>query len=162
MLKQITKETVLSKEFLNECFECDFENGLLYRNGKICGWEDHEYLRVSINNKKHYVHRIIWIMKYGYESNFIDHIDGNKKNNQINNLRDVSNIENTKNSKKNKNNKTGYTGVWFCKKSRKYHASIWDNYKKIHLGCFDNLNDAIAIRKQYDVKLNYHINHGRD
>jgi len=161
MLKQITKETVLSKEFLDKHFECDFENGLLYRNGKICGWEDHRYIRVAINKKKYYIHRIIWIMKYGYEPNTIYHIDGNRKNNNINNLRDVTCIENTKNSKLKKNNKTGYSGVWFCESSKRYHSSINDNKKKIHLGCFENLSDAIAIRKAYNIKLNYHINHGR-
>lgn len=46
------------------------------------------YLRVSLNNKRFIIHRIIWKMLTGTEPpEMIDHIDGDRTNNHINNLR---------------------------------------------------------------------------
>ena len=45
-----------------------------------------------------------------------------------------------------KNLKTGYHGVTFTGKS--YHASLHIKKTHYHLGSFDNLEDAVAIREE--------------
>lgn len=61
-------------------------------------------------------------------------------------------VENIRNRRKNKNNTTGYNGVSWDKKMKKYRAVINANYKKISLGYFKNLLDAITARKDGELK----------
>lgn len=70
----------------------------------------------------------------------IDHIDGNKKNNLPNNLRSVTKSQNAMNMK-------NVTGISFCKRSKKWVSSIMINYKKIHLGSFQNKDEALNSYK---------------
>jgi hypothetical protein len=65
----------------------------------------------------------------------IDHINNDKTDNRICNLRSVTKSGNAMNMK----NIKGYT---FCSRSKKYIAIIMVNYKKKHLGVFDNPEDA--------------------
>lgn len=51
-----------------------------------------------------------------------------------------------------KNNKTGRTGVWFDPKRNIYQAYITVNYKKMHLGCFDNYAEAVEARIEAEHK----------
>lgn len=46
-----------------------------------------------------------------------------------------------------KTNKTGVNGVYFNKQMNKYHAQIYTNGKKKHLGFFDTLEEAKESRK---------------
>lgn len=45
-------------------------------------------------------------------------------------------------------NTSGTSGVIWCKSSSKWKATISVNYKKIHLGYFTNLQDAVNARKE--------------
>lgn len=62
-----------------------------------------EYLRASMKNKKHSIHRLVWETFNGPipEGYCIDHIDGNRANNSISNLRLTTQSENMKNAMKN-------------------------------------------------------------
>ena len=51
-----------------------------------------------------------------------------------------------------KNNKTGRTGVWLDPKRNIYQAYITVNYKKMHLGCFDNYAEAVEARIEAEHK----------
>jgi hypothetical protein len=117
--------------------------------------------QVRILGKSYYVHRVIYKMLTGLEPEIIDHIDGNPLNNKIDNLRSVDNQTNTKNAKRSKANTSGHTGVSFAKTAGRWEAYIWKDCKKINLGLFDILEDAIAARKRAEVELDYHENHGR-
>lgn len=68
---------------------------------------------VSLNYKQFLVHRVIYEMFNGYlaEGDFVDHIDGNGKNNRKENLRKVSHAVNMRNCKLREDNKTGIVGV---------------------------------------------------
>ena len=101
------------------------------------------YVYCNINGKKYYKHRLIYyanhqdwdITNCSVATNSIDHIDGNKKNNNIINLRVVTNQQNHFNETKAK----GYS--WH-KKAKKWLAAITVDGKQIHLGLFDNEDDA--------------------
>lgn len=68
---------------------------------------------VGVCGAKLKAHRVIYIMFNDsiYESNVIDHIDGNPLNNSISNLRSVPKVLNLRNVGLRRNSKTGKTGV---------------------------------------------------
>jgi hypothetical protein len=84
----------------------------------------------------------------------VDHIDGNELNNRKNNLRVCTKADNNKNLGMKKNNKSGYKGViWYPYNNyNKWKATIKVNSKTINLGYFDNIEDAVKVRKEAELK----------
>ncbi len=78
--------------------------------------------------------------------NCIDHIDGNKLNNNVSNLRYATHSENSQNRKLNINSSSGTKGVYFKKAINKWRAQITLDGIQIHLGYFENKEDAIQCR----------------
>ena len=110
---------------------------------------------------KFYAHRIAWKMHFGRDPEFfIDHIDGNKRNNAIANLRSVSKIENCQNLRIRADNTSGATGVIFHKSRSKWRAEIVVDQKYYFLGYFTDLEDAIVARKAAQELHGFHENHG--
>lgn len=83
---------------------------------------------------------------------FIDHINHNVKDNRKINLRYAKNSQNQMNAKLRSNNKSNYTGVYYNKKIKKWIANIQINKKRIFLGQFYNLEDAVKTRKKAEEK----------
>lgn len=114
---------------------------------------DNGYLKISIKKDRYLAHRIVWALYYGEDPvNTPDHINGLRNDNRINNLRDATRTEQSRNSRINKNNTTGVTGVSFNKRLKLWEANIGVNYKKIHLGWFDNFCSAVGARQAAEVK----------
>jgi hypothetical protein len=107
-----------------------------YRAGK-------GYAQTSINGENIYLHRFIMGAKPGEE---VDHRNGKRNDCQRENLRLCTHSQNMANGGVLSNNKLGVKGVSFHK--NKYRAVIQVNRKSIHLGRFDNINDAAHA---YDV-----------
>ena len=104
---------------------------------------DGKYARRRENGKKIYMHRLINNTPLGLQT---DHINRDKLDNRRSNLRTVSSKENIINTKVRSTNKSGHKGVWFWKSRNKWEASITNNYKKIYLGIFKKIKDAIKVR----------------
>jgi len=64
------------------------------------------------------------------------------------NCRWVDNTTQANNRRIPKNNTSGYAGVYFHKGNRKWKARICMNGKWVELGGFDDIKDAIRIRKE--------------
>jgi hypothetical protein len=79
----------------------------------------------------------------------IDHINHNGLDNRKENLRICTNAENVRNSRNSQNNTSGYKGVCWDKSNKKWKARIGKDYKQIHIGCFDILEEAA---RAYDAK----------
>ena len=106
-------------------------------------------------------HHAAWALYYGeWPSGVIDHIDHDKTNNRISNLRVVSQAENNKNSSKRLDNSSGVTGV--SPRDGKWRARINVNGKRVNLGTFACIDDAIAARKNAEIMFGFHENHGKD
>jgi hypothetical protein len=75
-------------------------------------------------------------------------------------LREVSALENQRNMKRYVNNTSGYTGVRRTA-SGKWQALITDNGRRLHLGVFEDVEDAAAAYRAKADELGYHKNHGR-
>ena len=76
----------------------------------------------------------------------VDHIDNDKTNNNISNLRFATSKENNQNRKLSSNNTSKVKGVYFHKRAKKWCARIMINGINIHIGYFDNLEDAKIAR----------------
>lgn len=76
----------------------------------------------------------------------VDHIDGNPINNDVSNLRIGTQQLNTKN----RNNKVGQTGEKCITLDRtRYKVRINLNGKRIYLGMYGTLQEAIQVRDSY-------------
>jgi AP2 domain/HNH endonuclease len=89
----------------------------------------------------------------------VDHIDGNGLNNQKKNLRICSHSKNLRNRGKQLNNTSGFKGVYRPKTSKTWRAQITVNRKQMHLGSFNNKEDAYAA--YCEACLKYHGEYGK-
>ncbi len=80
-----------------------------------------------------------------------DHINRNPLDNRKANLRQVTQRQNVFNRSIQKNNKSGIIGVRWLKDRSKWSASIRVNGKSIHLGFYQNFNDAIKKRLEAEA-----------
>lgn len=118
------------------------------------------YLKISKGNKR-YVQRRIgrlslthFLLNFQKDKNIeIDHVNGNTLDNRKFNLRIVTHQENMMNQRVlPSNNTSGYIGVGYNKKTRKYSSQIKINQKRIYLGEYINIEDAISARKNAEIK----------
>ena len=79
----------------------------------------------------------------------IDHIDHNGLNNQKSNLRFCTVSENAMNNRKQENAVSIYKGVCFCKRRKKWKATIQINGKSSYLGHFSS---EVEAAKAYNAK----------
>lgn len=163
----------LTSEKIKEIFDYDSETGQLFWKvkpglrarvnvGDVTGsLNRHGYLQSQVCGRSYKTHRLIFTWCHGrWPTDQIDHINGVKTDNRISNLREVTPSENLKNQKLRKNNKSGCIGVSWNKRDRKWVSQIKADGKRIYLGLFIHLNDAIQARKAAEIKYGYHKNHG--
>ena len=115
------------------------------------------YVILSNNGNQEYllIHRLVAIHFIPNIKNnkFVDHIDSNRLNNTISNLRWCDSSENQHNRQLNENNTSGVKGIYWHKKEQKWRAQIVFNNKNIHLGYFDDINDAKLARQKKSKEL---------
>lgn len=113
------------------------------------------YLHINLCNKQFRIHRLVALTFIPNINNkeYIDHIDGNKKNNHISNLRWASCQENNRNQKLSKCNTSGIKGVSWSKEKQKWRAYISIDNKSKHIGYFDSIDDAFKKRQEISKQL---------
>lgn len=73
----------------------------------------------------------------------IDHINHDMLNNRRSNLRVTTKSENMMNRpQRNRNNKSGYRNVFWNKDAKKWDVWLCKNYQRIHVGMFDDVDEA--------------------
>lgn len=80
-----------------------------------------------------------------------DHINGDKLDNRRSNLRTVNKSKNAINTGLRSTNRSGHKGVSWSKLHNKWESYIWKNNKQIHLGIYDDITDAIKVRKKAEA-----------
>lgn len=108
-----------------------------------------EYINKK-RNRIHLMHREILGEK---NTKDIDHINCNRLDNRKTNLRFCTKSENGANRGKNKNNTSGYKCVYFREDRKKWCAYIHKDKRKIHIGYFNKVKDAINARMEKSVEL---------
>lgn len=120
------------------------------------------YRILCFEGVKYGYHRFAWFLYFGYfPKGYIDHIDGDTANNSIINLRDVTPEESAKNRGQRYDNTSGCQGVSWNKNLKKWVSYISHNKKRLILGYFKDLSEAVSARKKAEVKYKYHKNHSR-
>jgi len=166
-------ERILTQEYLNELFNYDPETGYLTRKitrsnrnkvgdrvGSKHKSDRKTYLRVNIDKKRYYVHRVIWLLVTGDWPIEVDHEDGNGLHNWWDNLRDVIRVVNSQNHRIGDNNTSGVVGVSLLKRTGGWYANIKVKRENIYLGYHKDFFEAVCARKSADNKYGFHPNHG--
>lgn len=147
-------------EWLKEII--DYQDGVLsFRKsrggisaGSPLGYESpNGYLHVRLLGILYPVHRVVWKLHHGTDPEFIDHADGDKKNNSIDNLREVTRTQNNRNASLSKANTTGFTGVCYAKREGMYRAEIYAEGKRTSLGYHEDIKDAVFAYNEACEKL---------
>lgn len=103
------------------------------------------YITANKNHTKIYLHRLI--LNVSEKINCVDHINHKRFDNRRCNLRIVSDSQNQMNRPEPQSNTTGTKGVYWHKRLQKWTAAIQINKKLLHLGVFEDKNEAIKARK---------------
>ncbi len=106
------------------------------------------YIQLSIQKKKYYAHRLVYLYHHGYMPDYVDHIDGDKSNNRIENLRPASLHQNNYNVKTPKSNKSGVKNVHWNKKNNNWNVTLAANNKSMYFGAFDDLELASLVAEE--------------
>ena len=128
---------IIDKEDINKIKEYSWH---LNDQGYVITWIGEEHIRI---------HRLLTEAK---DNEVVDHKDHNTLNNRKYNLRKCTQANNTQNKALQKNNTSGVTGVFYHSINNKWIAQITCNKEKIHLGCFDNFEDAVDARKDAEIE----------
>ena len=109
------------------------------------------YAKITGTNKRIALHRLIM----GFPDEEVDHKNGrgSEFDNRKSNLRIATQIENCQNKSKLSNNTSGHKGVSWDKSKQKWVAQIGYHNKRITLGRFNNIEDAIECRNNAERKL---------
>jgi hypothetical protein len=146
--------TDLTHQRLLECLNYDPETGVFtyrisrhYRQtvGAVAGANSgHGYLVIWIDAQKFYAHRLAWFYIHAaWPAKFLDHINGNPRDNRLANLREATQSQNLCNKAMQSNNKSGYKGVSWHKGARKWMAQIGGvGNERSYLGLFDDVEEA--------------------
>jgi len=94
------------------------------------------------------LHELIIGEKPGF---YIDHINGDKLDNRESNLRHVDKFQHNWNRRVHKRNRHGNRGIVFSE--GKWWARIMANGKRLSLGYFSAMEDAVAARKKAEQEL---------
>ena len=148
----------LTQERLKELLHYDPETGVFTwkmstrktKPGQTAGGKHTSgHVRISIDGKRYYAHRLAWMYINGYNpSTQIDHRNVIRSDNSSSNLREATHAQNCQNSSISRNNSSGFKGVTFSKAANKWAAQISVNRKHIHLGLFLDPADAhLAYKK---------------
>ena len=107
--------------------------------------KDSKYIQTRIKGKMIKLHR--YIMNINNSNLVVDHINRNPLDNRKSNLRICSYKENSFNKSIREDNTSGIAGVSFHKINKKWKAKIKYNNLTIHLGYFEDINEALINRR---------------
>lgn len=151
---------MLTQAHVRALFDYDPSSGKLTRRvrasanapaGSEPGWIGaNGYRAVSVDNKKYYAHRIIWLWMTGDMPDAIDHIDGVPLNNAWTNLRPATVSENMRNKRKSRSGLKGVERVTGY--DNKFSARIKFEGKRHYLGIFGTEREAHEAYKAAAVK----------
>lgn len=130
--------------------------GVNARVGNIAGRKNKNhndgYLVITILGKSYKGHRLAWLYVYGqFPEVDVDHINGNRGDNKISNLRLATRADNCRNRKTRKDSGTGSKNVQF--RYGKWKVKVCFNYKRIHGGTYETLQEAEAAAMELRNRL---------
>jgi len=155
---------VITQELVRELFS--YELGKLYwrvspvnhvHSGTRAGCkETHAYWKIGIKGREYREHRLIFLYFHGYMPKFIDHISDELteegiKSNCILNLQPIEKGDNVQKSTKRRGS-SKYRGVIWFKRDSNWQAAARFNDKNVHLGYYDNEQDAAIAYDRFVIE----------
>lgn len=150
---RITKtRRTLDRALLLELFVLDPNTGVLrwrvarsnrVRAGGVVGTPSgNGYLRVNLDRTPVGLHRVIYLMHYGWLPDTIDHINCDPTDNRPANLRAATQRQNMGNMRPRKRKSLGCKGVRFEPRAKKWRVQIKKHGKTTHIGYFSSHDAA--------------------
>ncbi len=161
----------LTQERVRELLSYNAETGITtwktsrgrVRAGQVAGYPDGRgYMAIRIDGSMYTMHRVVFLWVHGYLPDEVDHINGDRADNRLDNLRPATRRQNMRNAARFSHNRSGVAGVFWNADKGKWTARIKVDGRSIHLGHFDNKDEAAAARKQAESRFNFSTGHGRD
>jgi hypothetical protein len=144
-------------------FRWKITRGPAIKPGHVAGaWHKDGYLVVRFAEYKcrPRLHRLAFLITNGEWPGEVDHINGDRSDNRWCNLRDTTRGENTKNRCIGRRNTSGVMGVNLVP-SGSWKVRIDKDKIKFDLGTHRDFFEAVCIRKSAEIRIGYHVNHGR-
>ncbi len=148
----MTKRTLITYERLREVLDYSPRTGVFRWKKKTCkkvvvgqaaGCNSKGYCVIRVDDILYAAHRLAWLyVTRKWPKNQIDHANCNPMDNRYCNLREATSTQNHYNSRLFKNNTSGFKGVSWHKGNGNWRASIFVNGRNIHLGSFDDADEA--------------------
>lgn len=163
---------MLTQERLKEFISYNQETGEMFwlKSNSICikigdpikGKTVRGYKRAQIDKVRYKAHDLVWLYVTGSFPKFIiDHKDCNPENLKWENLREATQMQNCANRSLNKNSTSGSKGVTWHKRERKWYARVGVNGKRITIGTFLLIEDAISAVRNFRMTAHGEFaNHG--
>lgn len=119
-----------------------------------------KYIAITFSNngarKTYKAHRLAFLYMVGSIPEQVDHIDHDGTNNKWENLRSSDSRDNSRNLPMQKSNKTGVIGVNWHKAANKWQVRAVDKSgKRIDLGRYSDFDEAVEVRKKYEIEFGY-------
>lgn len=136
----------MNKAFLIENILVDKEDEYLL-NKHIWNIKETGHVRTKVNGKNTYLHSLIMNTRA-----LIDHKNRNPLDNRKSNLRLANKSTNAMNSSIRIDNTSGYKGISWSISRSKWEVYITANKKAIKLGRYLDINEAIKVRLEAEIK----------
>lgn len=130
--------------------------------GRIATTSSNGYLKVTLNGKQYFAHRVAWLLHAGDDpgSDDVNHRNQNRSDNRIQNLELVTAGDHKRKMPKLSNNTSGCTGVCWDIQARKWRVQISISGKSRTLGVFEDYDIAVKCRKAAERAHGYYPEHG--
>ena len=124
------------------------KTGRILKGRNVCGYLQVVLCEDGLAKKSYLVHRLVAcaFIDNPDDKLCVDHKNNDKTNNHLSNLRFATTKENSQNSSIRLDNTSKVKGVNFDKKAKKWRARIKIDGISVHIGMFDDIEDAKTAR----------------
>ncbi|TOK48269.1 hypothetical protein CGI18_07190 [Vibrio parahaemolyticus] len=125
--------------------------GGVYKVGNEAGCSNiwRGYKKIKLNDVDYSASKLAWLIMTGHlPTRKVLFKNGNPYDLRWDNMALASNESTVFHTKLTKSNQSGHVGVSYAKDRGKWRAAICVDYKTIHLGSFDTIEEAIDARKE--------------